>query len=937
MMDSLKKSIKSHGSYKNTKISAGGPDDSIGEQQPILMHHNGDRTRSGDSGEVDRKEFIVKIDGEDEGGRGRSSSGGGGVSGSSGSRGSRGSGASKIWREPSYEFWRDGGEIERKSGGSFQFQQPLATEDPPSKLIGQFLHKQKASGDFSLDMDMEMEELRDEKSKLPMPESNMDPMMSSREMKVSFQPQTTGADEMRSETVRRSYIDKEGSDKDGSDEDDIKRDNCDNPDGEVLMCTSNMEFQRKSTLLRNKTKSRLADRTEYVMKSGLVPKSGLLPKSGMLKSGLLGKSEEDEEDPFFVDDLPEEFKRSNFSFWTILQWLILILLVAVLVCSLTIPLFKDRILWKLRLWRWEVMVLVLICGRLVSGWGIRLVVFFIERNFLLRKRVLYFVYGLRKAVQNCLWLGLVLIAWHIMFDKKVERETKNDSLKYVTKILVCLLVGVLLWLLKTLMVKVLASSFHVSTFFDRIQEALFNQYVIETLSGRPSLEIQHHKDEEQSVLAEVTKLQNAGITVPPELRAAALRPSSGRVIGSGGLQKGSVGKSLRLSRTISKKQDEGITIDDLHKLNHENVSAWNMKRLMHMVRHGSLATLDEQIHDSTHKDESATQIKSEHEAKIAARKIFHNVAKPNCKYIDLEDIMRFMREDEALKTMSLFEGASQSGKISKSALKNWVVNAFRERRALALTLNDTKTAVNKLHQMVNVVVVIIVLITSLLILGIATKQFMTYLSSQLLLVAFIFGNTCKNIFEAIIFLFVMHPFDVGDRCEIDGVQMIVEEMNILTTVFLRGDNQKIVFPNSTLATRPIGNYYRSPDMGDSVEFLVHIATPAEKIAIIRQRILSYMESKKDHWAPSPMVIVKDLEGLNQLRVAVWMSHTINHQNMGERWTRRCLLVDEIVKILREVDIEYRMIPLDINVRSMPMPSPVTSSRLPPSWTASGGN
>ena len=73
--------------------------------------------------------------------------------------------------------------------------------------------------------------------------------------------------------------------------------------------------------------------------------------------------------------------------------------------------------------------------------------------------------------------------------------------------------------------------------------------------------------------------------------------------------------------------------------------------------------------------------------------------------------------------------------------------------------------------MVNVVVVIIVLITSLLILGIATKQFMTYLSSQLLLVAFIFGNTCKNIFEAIIFVFVMHPFDVGDRCEIDGVEV----------------------------------------------------------------------------------------------------------------------------------------------------------------------
>jgi len=66
--------------------------------------------------------------------------------------------------------------------------------------------------------------------------------------------------------------------------------------------------------------------------------------------------------------------------------------------------------------------------------------------------------------------------------------------------------------------------------------------------------------------------------------------------------------------------------------------------------------------------------------------------------------------------------------------------------------------------------------------------------------------------------------------------MVVEEMNILTTVFLRYDNQKIVYPNSVLATKPIGNYYRSPDMGDSVDFCVHISTPVEKIAVMKERI-----------------------------------------------------------------------------------------------------
>ncbi|KAF9607811.1 hypothetical protein IFM89_001532 [Coptis chinensis] len=158
------------------------------------------------------------------------------------------------------------------------------------------------------------------------------------------------------------------------------------------------------------------------------------------------------------------------------------------------------------------------------------------------------------------------------------------------------------------------------------------------------------------------------------------------------------------------------------------------------------------------------------------------------KYIYLEDLMRFIREDEASKTMSLFEGAAETKRVKKASLKNWVVNALRERKALALTLGDTKTAVNQLHHMVNAVMGIIILVIWLLILGIATTQLLVVRSTQLLPVGFMFGNTCKMVFEAIIFLFVMHPFDVGDRCEMEGVQMVVEEMNILTTVFLSFDN-----------------------------------------------------------------------------------------------------------------------------------------------------
>lgn len=99
------------------------------------------------------------------------------------------------------------------------------------------------------------------------------------------------------------------------------------------------------------------------------------------------------------------------------------------------------------------------------------------------------------------------------------------------------------------------------------------------------------------------------------------------------------------------------------------------------------------------------------------------------------------------------------------------VKVYKGRKALAHALNDTKTAVKQLNKLVTGILIIIMIVVWLLLVGIATTKVLVFLSSQLVLAVFMFGNTCKTIFEAIIFVFVMHPFDVGDRCVIDGVQV----------------------------------------------------------------------------------------------------------------------------------------------------------------------
>ncbi|URE40998.1 Late embryogenesis abundant protein [Musa troglodytarum] len=809
-MESLRRSLKPHhgGSHKYTC-----PRNEL-EEQSILLHNDG----AEDGGEV-----VVKVDAKN----------GGLFDQPAPLPDLNRTNNSKVWREPSYEFWKeDDGDGRRGGGGGFSFKKQQRknseaeiADDPPSRLISTFLHKQRASGaELALDMDVEMEELKKH---------------CSAESHLHRSSDDDGDGDERGLRRRKPSPSTSGGPDGGG--------------GEVVQCTSNGSVHRNSTLLRAKTRSRLMDpappppsgspaaaRNDEVKKSGRIPKSGQI-RSGQLKSQLL---DEDDEDPFMDDDIPDQFKRPDFRWLTVLQWLSLFLILAAIACSLALSPLERLTLLDLHLWKWFVLLFVLICGRLVSGWVVRLVVFGVERNFLLRKRVLYFVYGIRKAVQNCLWLGLVLISWHLLFDEKVRRETRSNFLPYVTKILFCLLVATLLRLVKTLLVKVLASSFHVSTYFDRIQESLFNQYVIETLSGPPLVEIQNVMEEEERVMAEVQKLQNAGARITNELRAAALPSKSGRVIGSGPMPKSSqIGKNAKISG--AKQQDEGITIDELHKLNPKNISAWRMKKLMRIVRNGTLTTLDEQVLQECGEDDSVMQIRSEYEAKAAARNIFGNVAKPGAKYFYLVDLMRFMKEDEARKTMSMFEGANENNRVCRKSLKNWVVNAFRDRRALSLTLNDTKTA--------------------------------------LLLAAFVFGNTLKMIFEAIIFLFLMHPFDVGDRCEVEGVQMVVEEMNILTTVFLRYDNQKITF----------------------------------------------MANKKEHWYPNPSVVLRDVDDMNRLRISIWMRHRINFQDMGEKWARRELVVQEMIKVLREFDIEYRMLPIDVNLRTMAV---VDSTRLPSTWT-----
>ncbi|OVA17530.1 Mechanosensitive ion channel MscS [Macleaya cordata] len=612
----------------------------------------------------------------------------------------------------------------------------------------------------------------------------------------------------------------------------------------------------------NKPKSRFS---EPPIPAGL--NSNDEKKSALMQDQGPGEDEDtkkNEESPTLMENWHKKLK-----FWVLIEWVALVCITGMLISSLTIEKLEHLKISELELWKWCVLVLVIVCGRMFTEWFMNGLVFLFERNFLLKRKVLYFVYGLKKSVQVCIWLGLVLLSWALLFDGRIKLSgNTNKILNHVTRALVSFLVGAGIWLVKTLLLKILAASFHVNTFFDRIKESLYHQYVLKKLSG------------------------------PPAKTSAQLRVWS--------VKKGK-----------EREAQDQFYVDRPHELKQDKVSARTMKFLCDVISTTKLSTISQTINEEANDEkgeQKGVEITCEPEAKAAADRIFKNVAKkPDSEYIYEDDLLRFFSKEEVGNLLPLFEGAVEAGKINISMLKNWVVKVYLERKSLGHSLNDSQTAVNQLNKIASALVLVVIVIVWLLLMGIATTQLVIYISSQMLLIVFVFGNTAKVVFEGIIFVFVMHPFDVGDRCVIDGVQMIVEEMNILSTVFLRYDNQKIFFPNAVLATKCIGNMFRSPFMGDSVEFAVNVSTTVESIGALKDRIKMYIESKPEYWNPNHSVVVLEIENVDKMKMALYVTHTMNHQNMGEKTNRRSDLVFELKKIFEELSIKYHLLPQEVLV------------------------
>ncbi|KAI2626811.1 serine/threonine protein kinase [Xylaria nigripes] len=274
---------------------------------------------------------------------------------------------------------------------------------------------------------------------------------------------------------------------------------------------------------------------------------------------------------------------------------------------------------------------------------------------------------------------------------------------------------------------------------------------------------------------------------------------------------------------------------------------------------------------------------------------------------DIAEVLGPIYRNEADECFSAID-ADGNGDISLDEMIRKVVEIGKERKAIGKSMQDIGQALGVFDK---VLLFIVLLIVVFVFLAFFQSSFITTLATAgtaLLSLSFIFAVTTQEFLGSCIFLFVKHPYDVGDRVDIMGPekeQLIVERISLLYTIFTRIDKMQVVqIPNIVLNTLWIENVSRSKAMKEGIEINVSYDTSLEDIELLRLEMEKFIRSPENSrdFQPDISIEVGGVGDLNKLTLKLAIKHKSNWHSDAVRAARRSKFICALVLALKKVPI-----------------------------------
>ncbi|QIW94929.1 hypothetical protein AMS68_000447 [Peltaster fructicola] len=274
---------------------------------------------------------------------------------------------------------------------------------------------------------------------------------------------------------------------------------------------------------------------------------------------------------------------------------------------------------------------------------------------------------------------------------------------------------------------------------------------------------------------------------------------------------------------------------------------------------------------------------------------------------DLVEVLGSGREQDAEEAFAALD-QDGNGDISLDEMIMTVCEFSRERKSIANSMHDVDQAINVLDRLLMAVVLVAVVFVFVAFLNSSFTTTLATTGTALLSLSFVFAATCQEVLGSCIFLFVKHPYDIGDRVDIGADQYVVEHISLLFTVFRRvtgaGVGRLVQTPNIVLNTLFIENVTRSKVMAEQVHIFVSFDTSFEDIQILKTELHKFVTDKDNSrdFQPDFEVEVLGTTDMSKLELKVEVKHKSNWSNETLRAARRSKFMCALVSALRAVPI-----------------------------------
>lgn len=300
-------------------------------------------------------------------------------------------------------------------------------------------------------------------------------------------------------------------------------------------------------------------------------------------------------------------------------------------------------------------------------------------------------------------------------------------------------------------------------------------------------------------------------------------------------------------------------------------------------------------------------LEKKHSAEALARRLWMSFVLEGKDALSLEDIVDVLGHDRENEAHEAFEVLDMdcNGDISLEEMVLRITEFGRTRQSIASSMHDVDQAINVLDNLLCTVVFIVVIFIFVAWLNRSFTTTLATAGTALLSMSFVFAATAQEVLGSCIFLFVKHPFDVGDRVDISDAQYVVERMSLLYTVFRRVKDQKRTqVPNIVLNSNWIDNVSRSKAMREQIHLFVSFDTTFEDLDLLKKEMLNFVRDKDNarDFHPDIDIEVLGVAEMNKMELQLEIRHKSNWSNEAVRAARRSKFMCALVMAMRKVPL-----------------------------------